>query len=163
MISGVRASLSMNHSRVRRSREVVENDAAAFAAVAPGAARFLIVAFQAVRAGAVDDEAHVGLVNAHAEGVGGDQRVQVAVEPALLHLVALGGVEAGVVQARPFCRRRRGRGRRLLRSPHTACGWRRRSGRCRPGRRVWAGRGPGGLRAPLRSCSGRRRSAGWAG
>ena len=43
------------------------------------------------------DEAHVGLVDAHAEGDGGDDHDALLLEEALLVLRALGGLETGVI------------------------------------------------------------------
>ncbi len=45
----------------------------------------------------MDDEAHVGLVDAHSEGVGGHHHAHIAALPLLLSLVAHAVVEAGVV------------------------------------------------------------------
>ena len=53
-------------------------------AVAAGAAGFLVVGFEALGQVEVGDEAHVGLVDAHAEGDGGDHDDAVLAQEALL-------------------------------------------------------------------------------
>ena len=55
------------------------------------------VGFQRVGDVGVDNEANVGLVDAHAEGVGGDNDTYSAVHPLVLFAVAGGAVKAGVV------------------------------------------------------------------
>ena len=64
-------------------------------AVAAGAAGLLVVALDGLGQVVVDDEAHVALVDAHAEGDGGDDDV---------HLVA----REGVLDAPPLVRRQAG-------------------------------------------------------
>ena len=54
----------------------------------------------------MDDEADVGLVNAHAEGVGADQHLPVARQPALLHLGAQSPGPGRHGTSRPFAQRR---------------------------------------------------------
>ena len=46
--------------------------------VAPGAADLLVVGLDRSRRREVDDRAHVGAVDAHAEGVGGDHDLELA-------------------------------------------------------------------------------------
>ena len=53
----------------------VESDALAFAAVAACTASLLIVAFEAFRYVVVNDETHIGLVDAHAESDGGNDDI----------------------------------------------------------------------------------------
>ena len=48
----------------------------------------------------MDDEPHVALVDAHAEGVGGDDDAHFVAHPGVLHLGALFVTEAGVIRAR---------------------------------------------------------------
>ena len=78
----------------------VEGDAHPLAAVAPGAPRLLVVSFQALGDVVVDDEAHVGLVDAHAEGDGGHDDVDFLHQEVILRLCACGGVQSGVVALR---------------------------------------------------------------
>ena len=77
----------------------MHEDGAAGLAVATGAADLLVVAFEAPRQRGVDDGADVGLVDAHAEGDGGDDDLELAGEELLLHALAALGVEARVVGA----------------------------------------------------------------
>ena len=78
-------------------------------AIAPGAPGLLEVLLE--RAGDVDvyNEAHVGLVDAHAEGVGGDHDAQLAGHPSVLplglHLPTEPGVKEG---GREACGSQRG-------------------------------------------------------
>ena len=69
-------------------------------AVAPGAARFLVVRLDALRQRQVGDEAHIGLVYAHAEGDGGDDDDAVLAQEALLVPAAGFGGQAGVIRKR---------------------------------------------------------------
>ena len=57
--------------------------------VAPGAAGLLVVGLDRARHGGVRDRAHVGLVDPHAEGVGGHHHLDVAAHEAPLGLGAL--------------------------------------------------------------------------
>ena len=65
--------------------------------VAPGASGLLVVAFERIAHRVVDDEAHVGLVDAHAEGVGRDHHPHAARDPLLLSLRPLGMAQPAVV------------------------------------------------------------------
>ena len=76
---------------------VVEGDAVAFAAVATRTTGLLVVAFEALGDVVVDDEAHIGLVDAHAEGDGGHDDVDLLHEELVLVLLTRLAVEAGVV------------------------------------------------------------------
>ena len=69
----------------------------AFAAVASGTAGLLVVAFDALGDVVVDDETHIGLVDAHAEGDGGHDDVHVLHEEFVLVLGADLVVQSGVV------------------------------------------------------------------
>ena len=62
----------------------VEQHRARLLAVAPGAPDLLVVALDARRQAGVDDRAHVGLVDAHAEGDGGHHHVELAGEEGVL-------------------------------------------------------------------------------
>ena len=75
----------------------VEQDAAGLGPVPPGPARLLVVAFQVLWHIVVDHQGDVGLVDAHAEGVGGDHNGLPVVEEILLIGLALLVGEAGVV------------------------------------------------------------------
>ena len=66
--------------------------------VAPGSARFLIVTFHAFGQVEVGDEAHVGLVDAHAEGDGGDHDDAFLAQEFLLVLAAHSGIQSGVIR-----------------------------------------------------------------
>ena len=66
-------------------------------AVAPGSAGFLIVGFERARHVVVDHRADVGLVDAHAEGVGGDDDLGLAAHEPFLRLVPLLAGQPGVV------------------------------------------------------------------
>ena len=66
-------------------------------AVASGAAEFLVVGFDVAGQVGVGDVAHVGLVDAHAEGDGGDHDHAVPGHEGILIGLALGLVHAGVV------------------------------------------------------------------
>ena len=80
--------------RVRRHAELalhvvgrVEQHAARRLAVASGAARLLEVVLQRAGNVGVDHEAHVRLVDAHAEGVGRGDRAQLSVDKSVLHVL----------------------------------------------------------------------------
>jgi uncharacterized membrane protein YhaH (DUF805 family) len=66
-------------------------------AVAAGAAGLLVVGLDVLRQIQVRDETHVGLVDAHAEGDGGDHHDPVLAQEAALMTLAHLGVEPGVV------------------------------------------------------------------
>jgi hypothetical protein len=70
-------------------------------AVAPAAPALLQVAVDGVRDVEVDDEPHVGLVDAHAEGDRRHDDPQLAVHERLLHAVALALGQPGVVGGGP--------------------------------------------------------------
>ena len=128
--------------------------------VASGPAGLLVVGLDAGRDRHVPDRAHVGLVDAHPEGVGGDDHLDLAGHEALL-----GG---GALLGRPSRRGRRPRSaplragsRRPRRCP---CGCRsRRSPAGSPGPPARPRAAPGA--APWSRCprAGRRRRRGWAG
>ncbi len=80
-----------------RVAEAEEQQGLGGQAVAAGPARLLVVALDGLGQVVVHDEAHVGLVDAHAEGDGGDDDLQVVARRRLLHALALGGGQAGVV------------------------------------------------------------------
>ena len=68
-------------------------------AVAPGPARLLVVGVEARRDLIVEDEAGVCLVDAEAEGIGGDDDPRVAAHEGILLCSALRSAELAVVQA----------------------------------------------------------------
>ena len=75
----------------------VEEHAARRLAVAAGAAGFLVVGLERARQVVVEDEADVRLVDPQAEGVGGDDRLELAGHEAVLAAFALPRGEAAVV------------------------------------------------------------------
>ena len=78
----------------------VIGDASAFLPVTARPAGFLVVAFYALGNVVMDDEAHVRLVNAHAEGDGGHNHVHLFHQEQVLVLRPGLGVQAGVVRER---------------------------------------------------------------
>ena len=68
-------------------------------AIAAGAARFLIIALDRLGQAGMGDEAHVGLVDPHAEGDGGDHHHILAGDEGGLVGGALGRVHAGMIGA----------------------------------------------------------------
>jgi hypothetical protein len=56
----------------------------------------------------VNDKSDIGLVDPHAEGIGGDQDLPLPVQPFALHLGSQIGVEAGMVDSGAFPERRQG-------------------------------------------------------
>ena len=74
----------------------VEQQAARRFPVAAGASGFLQVVLQGGRDVGVNDQPHVGLVDPHAEGVGGGDDFQVPVDEALLHVLLGVRSEAGM-------------------------------------------------------------------
>ena len=77
---------------------VVEQYSVGLLAVASGTSRLLEVSLDGVRAVHVDNQPYVGLVNTHAEGVGGHHDAHLVLLPRFLSLVLVGGVESGVVE-----------------------------------------------------------------
>ena len=69
-------------------------------AVAAGAAGLLVVGLDVLRQVEVGDEAHVGLVDAHAEGDGRHHHDAVLAQEAVLVALAHAGLQAGVVRQR---------------------------------------------------------------
>src|SRR6185437_15160982 len=76
----------------------VEQDGARGVAVAAGAADLLVKGLDGAGKRDVDDGADVGLVDAHAEGDGGDDDLELAGEEVALDAVTCGGVETSVVR-----------------------------------------------------------------
>ena len=68
-------------------------------AIAAGAARLLVVGLDALGHVVVDHVAHVGLVDAHAKGVGGNHHLNVVVDKGTLALAAGVVAHAGMVTA----------------------------------------------------------------
>ncbi len=93
-VAGVDEELLQAHVRV-----VEQQHALGVVAVAPAAAGFLVVGLGAARYVGVDDHANVSLVHAHAEGVGGDDGVELAGHERVLRARAGAVVETGVVDA----------------------------------------------------------------
>jgi hypothetical protein len=80
---------------------VVEGHGVGFFLVAAPAAGFLVVGFQRVGQVHVHHHPHVGLVDAHAEGVGRHDHPGAVVDPVVLFGRPLRVVEAGVVEVGP--------------------------------------------------------------
>ena len=68
-------------------------------AIAAGAARLLVVGLDALGHVVVDHVAHVGLVDAHAKGVGGNHHLDIVVDKGALALAAGVVAHAGMVAA----------------------------------------------------------------
>ena len=77
---------------------VVEHCAERRFSVASCASRFLEIGLERVGAVDVYHHAHVGFVDAHAEGVGGHHHAHLVVLPVALSLVFGGAVESGVIE-----------------------------------------------------------------
>ena len=75
----------------------VEQHATRRRPVAPGPAGFLQVVFQRTGDVGVDDQAHVGFVDAHAEGVGGGDDAQFAGDECFLRVLLGFRRQAGVI------------------------------------------------------------------
>ena len=90
----------MKRTRRAEVRARREQDRPRGRAVAAGAAGLLVVGLEAARQRPVPDRAHVGLVDAHPEGVGGDDDVRLAAHERVLRAGALVGAEARVVGGR---------------------------------------------------------------
>ena len=75
---------------------VVEQHSIGTLAVASGTSGFLEVGFDGVGTVVVDDQTHIGLVDAHAKGVGSHYHPPFVVLPLLLVAVLDGGVESGM-------------------------------------------------------------------
>ena len=65
--------------------------------IATGTAGLLVVGFNATRNFVVDDKAHIGAVDAHAERVGGHGDVRFSADEGFLRLVALAIAHAAMV------------------------------------------------------------------
>ena len=79
-------------------REPVRHPGIGGQPVAPGAAGFLVVALDVLRQVEVGDEAHVGLVDPHAEGDGRDHHQPFFAQEAVLVAPPYRAVEPGVVR-----------------------------------------------------------------
>ena len=81
----------------------IQQHAARVVLVASSATGLLQVVFQGAGNVGVYDQAHVLLVHAHAEGVGGDDHLQPAAQKRVLDILFLMGLEAGMkVLAKPL-------------------------------------------------------------
>lgn len=78
---------------------VPQQVAAGRVAIAAGAARLLVVGFDALGHVVVDHVAHVGLVDAHAKGVGGNHHLDIVVDKGALALATGVVAHAGMVAA----------------------------------------------------------------
>ena len=87
-----------HHPPLEEVRRRVDEHALRLEAVAPGSSRFLLIVFERLRRAGVDDEPHVGSIDAHAEGDGGDDDVGVLVEERVLIPAALVVGKPGVVR-----------------------------------------------------------------
>ena len=88
----------MKNSCVKRSGNACSRKHSRRLAVAPGASGFLVVRLERSRHRVVHDQAHVRLVDAHAERVRRDDRAHLLRHERVLHVVTLLVVEAGVVR-----------------------------------------------------------------
>ncbi len=93
----------------RHIAQAVEHPGIRRQAVAPGAAGLLVIGLDALRQIQVRDEAHVRLVDAHAEGDGGDDDHALLAQEALLVARARRGVQPGMVGQRVAALRRSAR------------------------------------------------------
>ena len=75
----------------------VHQDGAAGRTVAAGASDFLVIGLQAAGQGGVNHGSHIGLVDPHAEGDGGDHYLDASLQELLLDALAMYGIEPGVV------------------------------------------------------------------
>ena len=75
----------------------VEGDALTLTAIAPRASCFLVVSLQALGYVVMDDEPHVGFVDTHTEGYGGDDDVDFLHEEIILGFRPFGRLQSGVV------------------------------------------------------------------
>ncbi len=82
----------------------VDEHALGLEAVAPGAARLLLIVLERLRRAGMHDEAHVGAVDPHPERHRGDDDVGVLVEEGVLIAAALAVAEAGMVRPRAHAR-----------------------------------------------------------
>ena len=78
----------------------IESDALAFTAITSGTSGLLVITFQTLGNIVVDDKAHVWLVNAHAEGDGRHNDVDLLEQELVLVLAAGGAVHACVIGQR---------------------------------------------------------------
>ena len=78
----------------------IKGYAYALATVAPRTSCFLVIALQAFGYVVVYDEAHVGLVDAHAKSYGGHNHVDAFHEEVVLRLRSGGRVEASMIGCR---------------------------------------------------------------
>ena len=117
-------------------------------AVAAGAAGLLVVALDVLRQVEVRDEAHVGLVDAHAEGDRRDHHDAVLAQEAVLVALAHAGVEAGVVGQRADALARSA----TPRSPRPSCATGNTRCRHRPRARRAGSAAAASARCPSRRC-----------
>ena len=75
----------------------IESQTDALSAVASGTARLLIVALKRLGYVVVNDEAHIGLVDAHAKGNGSHNNINLLHEEVVLSLRARGAVKPGMI------------------------------------------------------------------
>ena len=99
-ITALNSSLatSVDHAAlVHHVLQAIDHPGVGGQAVAPGTAGFLVVAFDVLGHVQVRDEAHVGLVDAHAEGNRRHHHHAVFAQESVLALLAQAGVQPGVV------------------------------------------------------------------
>jgi hypothetical protein len=90
-------SRARGRTRASCGRRSCAEDGAAGQAIASGAADLLVEGFERAGQRGVDDGADVGLVDAHAEGDGGDDDFELAGLEGVLDALADARFEAGVV------------------------------------------------------------------
>ena len=78
------------------ARAEIENAARALA-IAAGAPGFLVVALERFRQVVVHDPAHIGFVDAHAKGDGGDDHLRIIANERFLVVAARACIETGVI------------------------------------------------------------------
>ena len=78
----------------------IEGNAKALAAISAGASCFLVISFKAFGNVVVDDESHIGLVDAHAKGDGSHNHIDVFFKKSILGVATHLGIQSCVIGAR---------------------------------------------------------------
>ena len=77
---------------------IIEQHGISFLAVASGASCFLEIGLDAVRTVDVDDQTHIGLVDAHAESICCHHHTDLVLLPGILSLILDSSVETGMIE-----------------------------------------------------------------